>query len=893
MRFKGEMWSSFVVFSLFWISICGQYLPKITYLHVVSEIDYRFSKTIVTSKMVNQKPFATEAKFDIDLPNEAFITAFKLTVNGRDYHGDVKEREIARRQFEAAKARGETAGHIISRPRNTNSFQVQVNVEALGEVKFELVYRELLKRTKGYYNHIIYLNPGQLVEDFLITVMITESRTVTYVKIPPLQKGLLAEGPLGDNELAQVEFLSKTQVLVTYQPTLQQQAALSDGGVSGQFIVQYDVERFNDAGEILVMDGWIVHYFAPEGLPPIPMDIILVFDKSGSMLGRKMSQLQAALIKILDDTKDIDRIMLLSFSHTVHSWNRGLVAADRNNKEAAKQYIREQMAFGGTNINLGITEGLRELKTYNHGDRPALMIFLTDGKATAGVTDTDRILQNIINANTYNIPIFALAFGREADYTISKKIAAKNFGFARKIFEDADATLQITGFYDEISSLLLEDVNFKYLDGALYDSTVTDRRFNNYFKGSELVVAGKSDDINRLQQGMKISATGYGHRNISINYPPNQCTILPYKDQGLPPGERHPGMMEKLWAYLTIKQLLKKMDATDIYQEIKQIENEILTISLKYQFVTPLTSMVVTLPNQQKVEPCSCGAIPRAGQGLTNGPLPMPGAGDPFRPGQSNPPFDHSDIDKHLGSLPISGIPGLGLPKGLFAKTVGKTVVSDSPNTGANGGNVASDVNAPVVPPAPPVSPSLSATSTTPQFVITVTGLSDPLCFNLPLTSGKEYKLLDAARGSSGYVLDATIGKSLIEKLSVIRKIRRFSVPSTVTKSNVEDTEVYSYNEMVSGMIIKVISKADGLMIVIEVKNNRGNPSGILGILRDLQATVTAKSGNRSRLSITSGSQQIAATATEATYTANNKCLFIKETDIANLQIDVNSFLKP
>lgn len=44
---------------------------------------------------------------------------------------------------------------------------------------------------------------------------------------------------------------------------------------------------------------------------------------------------------------------------------------------------------------------------------------------------------------------------------------------------------------------------------------------------------------------------------------------------------------------------------------------------------------------------------------------------------------------------------------------------------------------------------STTATSTTPQFVITVTGLSDPLCFNLPLTSGKEYKLLDAARGVS------------------------------------------------------------------------------------------------------------------------------------------------
>lgn len=97
---------------------------------------------------------------------------------------------------------------------------------------------------------------------------------------------------------------------------------------------------------------------------------------------------------------------------------------------------------------------------------------------------------------------------------------------------------------------------------------------------------------------------------------------------------------------------------------------------------------------------------------------------------------------------------------------------------------------------------------------------------------------------SLGYVLDATMGKSLIEKLSVIRKIRRFSVPSTVTKSNVEDTEVYSYNERVSGMIIKVISKADGLMIVIEVKNNRGNPSGLLGISLSLSLAVTISNFN-------------------------------------------------
>lgn len=59
-------------------NIKENFFLQITYLHVASEIDYRFSRTKVTSKMVNQKSFSTQAHFDIDLPNEAFITAFKL-----------------------------------------------------------------------------------------------------------------------------------------------------------------------------------------------------------------------------------------------------------------------------------------------------------------------------------------------------------------------------------------------------------------------------------------------------------------------------------------------------------------------------------------------------------------------------------------------------------------------------------------------------------------------------------------------------------------------------------------------------------------------------------------------------------------------------------------------
>lgn len=100
--------------------------------------------------------------------------------------------------------------------------------------------------------------------------------------------------------------------------------------------------------------------------------------------------------------------------------------------------------------------------------------------------------------NEADIPIFSLAFGRGADFDIVKRVAAQNNGFARKIYEDSDAALQIAGFYKEISTVLLKDVTFNYVDGTLYDTEVTNTEFKTYFRGSEMVVSGKVKDLKKI-----------------------------------------------------------------------------------------------------------------------------------------------------------------------------------------------------------------------------------------------------------------------------------------------------------------------------------------------------------------------------------------------------------
>ena len=95
------------------------------------------------------------------------------------------------------------------------------------------------------------------------------------------------------------------------------------------------------------MDGYFVHFFAPEGYEPSPMDVLFVLDKSGSMSGTKMAQLKQAMTRILDDIKGRDRFGILVFDSKLQFWKPTLVYADKENIAEAKSYVSGIHARGG------------------------------------------------------------------------------------------------------------------------------------------------------------------------------------------------------------------------------------------------------------------------------------------------------------------------------------------------------------------------------------------------------------------------------------------------------------------------------------------------------------------------------------------------------------------
>ena len=63
-----------------------------------------------------------------------------------------------------------------------------VNVEASKSVEFKLVYQEVLQRRLGRYEHVINIDPGQIVPGMKIVVNITESRPINKLSVPLIQK---------------------------------------------------------------------------------------------------------------------------------------------------------------------------------------------------------------------------------------------------------------------------------------------------------------------------------------------------------------------------------------------------------------------------------------------------------------------------------------------------------------------------------------------------------------------------------------------------------------------------------------------------------------------------------------------------------------------------------
>uniref|UniRef100_A0A7N8X5S8 Inter-alpha-trypsin inhibitor heavy chain H3 n=1 Tax=Mastacembelus armatus TaxID=205130 RepID=A0A7N8X5S8_9TELE len=464
------------------------------------KVTARFAHTVMTSQALNHANYSQEIFFEVELPKTGFITNFSMEIDGQVYAGEVKEKEKAKKQYEKAVSSGQTAGLVKVSGRKMEKFSVSVNIAAKSNVTFVLTYEELLQRKLGQYEILIRVKPKSTVQKFQIVANIYEPQGISFVD---------THATFLSNELLPLveKTVTDKKAHISFSPTTEQQRKCPDCDetlIDGDFIITYDVKRVQTLGDIQIVNGYFVHFFAPPDLPRVPVNVVFVIDRSGSMSGRKMIQTREALLAILNDLHEDDYFALIQFDSTIDSWKESLTKATKENIADAMVYVKQIQDRGATNINDAVLRGVNMILNDKQAKRIPeqsidMVILLTDGMPNSGEPRPQRIQENVRSAIEGSMSLFCLGFGNDVDYSFLDVMSKENKGMARRIYEASDATLQLQGFYEEVSSPLLSEVDLRYPDNAV--DFLTTNHFDRFFNGSEIVVAGRLTD-NQLDNFM-------------------------------------------------------------------------------------------------------------------------------------------------------------------------------------------------------------------------------------------------------------------------------------------------------------------------------------------------------------------------------------------------------
>uniref|UniRef100_A0A8C4UHE1 Inter-alpha-trypsin inhibitor heavy chain 2 n=1 Tax=Falco tinnunculus TaxID=100819 RepID=A0A8C4UHE1_FALTI len=619
---------------------------------VQSTITSRLANTMIQAKMVNNAKRSQHIVFDVQVPKGAFIDNFTMDVNGITFTSKIREKSEARKMYSQAKAKGKAAGIVRSNALDMENFKTEVNVPPGTRIQFELHYHEMIRRKLSSYEHVISVKPGRLAKHMEVDVRIIEPQGLRYVHVP---------NSLGDH-FDGITTISKGEkkAHVSFKPTMAQQRkcpTCSSTAVDGNFVVQYDVNRETTGGELEIFNGYFIHFFAPENLDPLPKNILFVIDVSGSMWGLKMKQTIEAMKAILSELRAADQFSLIDFNHNVRCWRDNLVSATPAQVEDAKKYIQAIHPNGGTNINealLRATFILNEAQNLGMLDpnSVSMIVLVSDGDPTVGELKLTTIQKNVKQSIKDEFSLFCLGIGFDVDYDFLQRIATDNRGMAQRIFGNQETSAQMKNFYNQVSTPLLKKIQFNYPQESVSD--VTQSSFHNYFGGSEIVVAGKVDTDNLQHLESIVTATAANAELVME-------TLRDVEElDGFMKKDKYadPEFTRKLWAYLTVNQMLAERNTAPTAALKRNITKSILQMSLDHHIVTPFTAMLIENAEKDEIMladqpkdprrgccPGQCLSIP-AWANVTAVPVS-------FMPEQRSPPVSSLSINR--GKIVVNG----------------------------------------------------------------------------------------------------------------------------------------------------------------------------------------------------------------------------------------------
>ncbi len=325
--------------------------------------------------------------------------------------------------------------------------------------------------------------------------------------------------------------------------------------------------------------AFIVEPDPSENAPVIQKNFTLIIDKSGSMNSEnKMQQAKDAAKFIINNLNLGDKFNLVAFDNQIISFKTDHVDYNISTQNAALSFIDGLNAGGSTNISGAFSEAIPDFQG-NDPEAANVIIFFTDGQATAGITSTPGILEHVHNLIVANevegLSIFTFGVGSGANKQLLTLLATNNLGLA-EFLESSDLQATISNFYLTIQNPVLLYPEMTFSPSVIVETHP--QQLPNLFKGQQLIVVGRYDEPTDVD--VHFSGLAFG-QNVAYDY------TIPLADSSI----QNLQFLPRLWAKQRMKDLYQQFFTyPEGSAEAMAIEASIVEISLCYGVISPFTS---------------------------------------------------------------------------------------------------------------------------------------------------------------------------------------------------------------------------------------------------------------------------------------------------------------
>lgn len=425
----------------------------------------------VTQVYENEGNRALEALYIFPASIRAAVYGMKMKIGERTVEAEIAERQEARRQYEAAKAAGQSAS--LLEQQRPNVFQMNVaNILPQDIIEVELRYTELLVPTNAVYEFVYptvvgprysgqeadpseqwvqnpYLHEGEPHSyRFDISANLSAGLPIQEISCPSHKVDIGYDGPaLSTIELDHSEH---------------------DGG-NRDFILRYRLSGGRIETGLLLFEGEKEKFFLLMMQPPArvverqipPREYIFIVDVSGSMNGFPLDISKKLLKDLIGNLGPEDRFNLLLFAGSSSVMAEQSLPANPKNIRYALSVIEKQRGGGGTRLLPALRKAMALPKA---GGISRTIVIVTDGYVRVEAEVFDLIRNRLGEAN-----LFAFGIGSSVNRHLIEGMARMGMGEPFVITRPEEAPGKAKSFRELIQSPVLTGIHVDFGEFEAYD----------------------------------------------------------------------------------------------------------------------------------------------------------------------------------------------------------------------------------------------------------------------------------------------------------------------------------------------------------------------------------------------------------------------------------------